>query len=53
MIKREVIKIKIGKSRRRAQFLFNDGEFRPRTEKCGKAYKRKPKNRRELEENFA
>lgn len=44
MIKREVITIKV-KQKRRAQFLFNDGEFRPRSEKSVKQYRRRDKHR--------
>lgn len=44
MFKREVITIKI-KQKRRADFLFNDGEFKPRSEKCAKQYRRQEKHR--------
>lgn len=44
MFKREVITIKI-KQKRRAEFLFNDGEFRPRSEKSAKQYRRREKHR--------
>lgn len=44
MIKREVITFKI-KQKRRTDFLFNDGEFKPRSEKCAKQYRRREKHR--------
>jgi hypothetical protein len=46
-MKREVITGKMPRQKRRAQFLFNDGEFRPKKEKQATEYRRRPKNRRQ------
>ena len=45
MNKREILTLIIPRQRRRAQFLFNDGEFKPRIEKKAKAYCRRGKYR--------
>lgn len=45
-MKREILKVKTEQTRRRAAFLFNDGEFRPRQERSAKAYQRKDKHRK-------
>jgi len=42
-MKREVISLKIQRTKRRTDFLFNDGEFRPRSEKSAKQYRRREK----------
>lgn len=42
-MKQEIIIGKIVKAKRRHQFLFNDGEFKPRLEKSAKSYRRKEK----------
>lgn len=43
------IKFKAPKQKRRADFLFNDGEFKPRTERNAKVWRRKVKNLRAAE----
>jgi hypothetical protein len=45
MNKRETLTLVVPRVRRRAKFLFNDGEFKPRTEKKAKAYARREKHR--------
>lgn len=40
-MKREVIKGKLDRTKRRADFLFHNGEFRPQVIKSGKIYSRK------------
>lgn len=44
-MKREVIVLKLERPKHRAQFLFNDGEFRPKKEKSIKGYSRREKYR--------
>jgi hypothetical protein len=44
-VKREVISFKIPRPKHRADFLFNDGEFKPKSEKIAKAYRRREKHR--------
>ena len=44
-MKREIIDIKFERPRRRHQFLFNDGEFKPKKENIAKAYRRREKHR--------
>lgn len=46
-MKRELLSVKVPRQKRRAQFLFNDGEFKPRKEKQATEYKRHVKNRRQ------
>ena len=48
-MKREVMTFKVQRSKRRTDFLFNDGEFRPRSEKSTKTYRRKEKHRSSVE----
>lgn len=45
-MKREVVSFKIQRPKRRHQFLFNDGEFRPKCELKAKVYRRQEKHRR-------
>jgi hypothetical protein len=45
IVKREVISFKIPRPKHRADFLFNDGEFKPKSEKIAKAYRRREKHR--------
>lgn len=52
-MKREIIVVKIDRPKRRAQFLFNDGEFKPKKEKSIKGYSRREKYRnRDLHESM-
>lgn len=44
-MKREVLSFKIQRTKPRAKFLFEDGEFRPKQEKSAKAYRRRDKHR--------
>jgi stalled ribosome alternative rescue factor ArfA len=44
-MKREILEIKLSRQKRRTQFLFNSGEFRPRKEKSLKGYSRHEKHR--------
>lgn len=44
-MKREVLNIKAERQKRRAQFLFNDGQYRPKAEKSVKTFRRQPKHR--------
>jgi hypothetical protein len=49
-MKREVITVTVERQKRRAQFLFNDGEFRPRQEKIAKMYRRQDKHKHRRED---
>lgn len=40
-----VLTLKIKRFKPRHNFLFDDGEFRPKTEKLAKAYRRREKHR--------
>jgi len=40
-MKREIITAKVPKQKRRADFLFHDGQFKPKSERNRKAYDRK------------
>jgi hypothetical protein len=44
-MKRETFTVKLDKPKRRHQFLFNDGEFKPRQENIVKIYRRREKHR--------
>ena len=44
-MKREILEIKASRQKRRAQFLFNDGQYKPKTEKSVKTFRRQPKHR--------
>lgn len=44
-MKREIIQVKVPRAKRRHQFLFNDGEFKPKQEKLAKIYRRQQKHR--------
>lgn len=44
-MKREVITFKISRPKQRTKFLFTEGEFRPKSEKVAKAYRRQSKHR--------
>lgn len=48
-MKREILTVKTPKPKRRHQFLFNDGEFKPRQENIAKAYRRREKHRGKFE----
>jgi len=41
IMKREIITAKVPKQKRRADFLFHDGQFKPKSERNRKAYDRK------------
>lgn len=45
-MKREVFTVKMPRQKKRAQFLFNDGEFKPKKEKQATEYRRREKHRR-------
>lgn len=45
-MKREIISFSVPRAKRRTDFLFHDGEFRPRSEKNQKQYKRQDKHRK-------
>jgi hypothetical protein len=47
-MKREILSFSVPRTKRRTDFLFNDGEFRPRSEKNQKQYKRQNKHRKNL-----
>lgn len=44
-MKREIFSVKVKRFKPRAQFLFNDGEFKPKTAKSGKKFVRREKVR--------
>lgn len=44
-MKREIIKFTVKKTKPRHDFLFNDGEFKPKQEKLAKVYRRQQKHR--------
>lgn len=46
------IKFKAPKQKRRTDFLFNDGEFKPRTQRNDKVWRRKVKNQRQAENDW-
>lgn len=50
IMKREVMTFKLVRQKRRADFLFNDGEFKPRSEKSAKLYRRREKHRGQFDQ---
>lgn len=48
-MKKFTIKVKVPKFKPRHEFLFNDGEFKPRSERGAKAWRRKEKHRGKME----
>lgn len=44
-MKKESYTFKVEQQRRRADFLFNDGQYKPKSVKSGKVYRRKNKHR--------
>lgn len=48
-MKREILSFKLERPKRRAQFLFNDGEFKPRSEKSVKQFRRRDKHRKQYD----
>lgn len=45
-MKREILQFKVPRKPARTDFLFNDGEFRPRKEAVAKQYRRQDKHRK-------
>ena len=45
MMKRQIITVKFERSRTRAEFLFNSGQFKPKSVKSAKQYSRRNKHR--------
>lgn len=51
-MKREVITVKIERQKRRADFLFHNGAYRPQTVKSRKVYNRKKLAKPDIDTNW-
>lgn len=51
-MKREIITAKLPRQKRRADFLFHDGQFKPKTEQNRRAYNRKKLAKPDIDTNL-
>ncbi len=51
-MKREIITAKVPKLKRRADFLFHNGQFKPKSEQNRKAYNRKKLAKPNIDTNW-
>lgn len=51
-MKREIITAKVPKLKRRADFLFHNGQFKPKTENNRRAYNRKKLGKPNIDTNW-